>query len=253
MIGKIGSQTKFFLVLFLTLLILGVDRLGFLNPVKDLFGRLSSDFRGVFYRQMVRPVGEAEQFKKELASCLAEKIELEEENSVARRLIGSGAKPTTNFSLAKVIGLSRTEAVLAVSDGEAVKKGASLVSGRIFLGRVEEVESGLAKGLLLGSPDLKIPVRIWSDQEEALKNRASLAGGILTVEGDRLLVKEVLSSEKFDLGDWVGTVVETGEVFLIGEIEKIFPSEDKIFQKAEVKWAVNPENLLTVAIINGND
>jgi len=252
MIGKIGFQIKFFLVLFLTLFILGIDRLGFLSPVKDFFGRVSSGFRGVLYQQIVRPVGEAEQFKKELTSCLAEKIELEEENSAARRLIGSGAKPTTNFSLAKVIGIGRTEVILAVNQG-TVKKGASLVSGRIFLGRVEEAGSGLARGLLLGSPDLKIPVKIWPDREEAMKDAGFLAGGILTVEGGRLIVKEILSSEKLNLGNWVGVIVETGEVFLIGEVEKIFPSEDKIFQKAEAGWEIDPESLLTVAIINNSE
>lgn len=226
-----------------------IEQFGFTRGIRGFFGNWFSDARKFFYSERVKPVSEADQFKKELSFCLAEKIELEEENSQARRLLDAGVSPTTSFLLAKVVGASEKSLIVSVEDDDEVKEGASLVSGRIFLGKVEETGFGLIRVQLAGSTDLKVPAKIWSNRGEAVGEGMPLAEGILMEDGGRLVVDEILSSTEVAVGNLAGTIIETGEVFLLGEVVKVFPSKDKVFQKVELKRLVDLASLLTVGII----
>lgn len=245
-------RKAFGLFLFLSLLILLLDQAGWLTTLKIKLSSLTAGWREKTYQKIVRPLGKEERLRNQLASCEAEKLVLEEENLRLRKLLGAGVKPETQFALARVVAASQTHLLVVLFNAIGVKSGASVVKEKIFLGRIERREGNEARVLLLTSPQLKVPVKIWPHQRAAERGESSLAQGILTAQGGSLIVAEILASEKIAPGNWVGTVVESGDFFLIGPIKKVYPSKDKVFQQAEVEWLIKPRQLLTVAIIKNN-
>ena len=240
---------KWLQVLAIGLFLLILDRLGGLDPVKSGFGWLSGAVRARIYQQKTTPSIGEEKLRKEISSCQARVLELEEENFRARKLLGAAIKPKTKLALGKVIGVNDSQAALYVNNRDGIKTGASVVTGRILLGRVRITAGRTARADFLNASEFKIPVKIWLTRQLAEKNGPCLAEGILVGKGENLVVKEILAAEKVADGDWVGAVVESGDVFLIGKIKKVFPSEDKVFQEAMVDWLANPKELLTVGII----
>jgi len=240
---------NWWLILALGLFFWGLDSLGFLNPFKNGVGQLLGASREKVYQKIIGPVEELEHLERQLISCQGEVLELREENSQARRLLDAGIKPKTRVILAKLVGGSDREILASLTSQEEFKEGASVVSGRVLVGKVQRISGQGARIGLLNSSGIKIPVKIWLNEAEAKKNSPTVAEGILVGDGHNLRIKEILASDKIRVSDLVGALIETGEVFLIGEITEIFPSEDKVFQEAKVKWLIDPKKLLTVGII----
>ena len=244
------KKEKTFLTIFLfSLLILVLDKTGIFDWLKASWARLSAGVREAGYQQLVASADKEEGEKEKLLSCQAEILSLREENLQLRRLLGAGIKPETKLLPARVVGSNRLQLMIALTGQDKVKTNASVVTEKILLGRIEKIEGNMAKVLLLTNSKLKIPVKIWLTRQLAEKGELNLAEGILTSNGGKLMVKEILASEKIAPDYWVASVVETGDIFLIGQIEKVYPSEDKVFQEAEVKWLIEPQKLLTVAVI----
>jgi len=248
----VKRRNSFLTILLLSLLIFGLDRVGAFSWLKAGLARLTGELRTASYQKMVGPIDHQEEAKKQLVSCRTEVLALREENSRLRKLLGAGIKPETKLLLARVIGSNQSQLIVALTSQDGIKKGASVVTERILLGRVEKIEGNTARVSLLTNSELRIPVKIWLTRQLAETGELNLAEGILTSSGGKLVVKEILASEKVAPDYWVGAVVESGDVFLIGQIKKVYPSEDKVFQEAEVEWVVNPKKLLTVGIIRND-
>ena len=240
---------KWLQILAIGLFVLIADKLGGLNPIKSGFSRLSGATRAKIYQQKTMSSDGEEKLKRELNSCQMRVLELEEENFRARKLLGAAIKPKTKLALGKVIGISGSQITVFANGEDGIKTGASVVTGRILLGRVRSTVGQMAKADFLNALGFKIPVKIWLTRQLAEKKDPHLAEGILVGDGKNLVVKEILATEKVATGDWAGAVVESGDVFLIGKVKKVFPSEDKVFQEVAVDWLANPRELLTVGII----
>lgn len=243
----------FFTLFFLSLAILILDQLGWLDWPKGKLIRWTGRLRESGYQKIANSSDSEEKIETQLLSCQTEILALREENDRLRRLLGAGIKPETKLVSARVIGANQSWLMVALTGQNGINKDASVVRERILLGRVDRVEGNLALVRLLTHPELKIPVKIWLRKELAEKGELDLAEGILTSRGGQLVVKEILAKEKIVPGYWVGAVVESGDVFLVGSITKVYPSKDKVFQEAELEWAINPRKLLTVAIVKTNE
>ncbi|MFH1561075.1 MAG: rod shape-determining protein MreC [Patescibacteria group bacterium] len=248
---KIKKQQLIWVVLFGFLLaIFGLDHWGKLDWLRRSVGFLSSGLRGDIYRErIVRPIDQYQLIQKKWGSCQSQLLELEEENTKVRRLLESGIRPETKLVLAKTLSQANGLISLVLDSDQGVELGAPIVDGRVLLGRVSWTDGRQAKGKLLTNSELEIPVRVWSDQQVAEKQGSSLADGILSFEKDQLVVKEILSGQKPNPGDWVGFLADSGDVFSIGPIKEVFLSEDKIFQQATVDWLADPASCLTVMVL----
>jgi len=223
------------------------DSFGWWDGIKRPFSYLFSDARSRFYKTIVTPEDELGIQKKETASLKAKLIGLIEENQRLKQLLAIDVRPEAPFLLAKIVGIGETELLVFSPEPEKIKINASVVSGKVLLGKVAKIDGSTIKVNLLNSRQTKIPVRVWQDQID--EDKSFLAEGILVGQEDKILLKEVLASEKISNGHIVGTVAENGEILLVAEIKKVFPSEDKIFQEAELKLLLDPRKIITVSII----
>jgi len=191
---------------------------------------------------------ESEAKPDQLTSCQAALADLQEENWQLRRLLGAGIKPKTQLIPGRVVAANDRRLILALTSDRSVASRAAVVKDRFLVGYLGRRQGLAAAVQLLTDPEFRLPVKIWLRRQLAEQGQPSLAEGLLQ-GGEPILVKEILASEKIQPGYWVATVVETGDLFLIGQIKKVYPSEDKVFQEAEVEWMINPKELLTVGII----
>jgi len=240
---------KLSLAVLISLFLLILDSFDLFDGAKRVVVRFLGERKEGAYQKIIGPTEEKERLKRKLASCQAEVLELKEENFRSRRLLDAGFKPETGVVLAKVVSSGSDSLIIRVSGEETIKKGASVVVDRVVLGRIEETDGINAKVLLLNSPKIKIPAKIWLSEADLKKNGPALAEGVLVGNGRGVLVKEVLASERVKENDFVGLVIETGEVFLVGKAKKVSPAGDKIFQEVEVAWLADPKSLLTVGVI----
>jgi len=243
------KRTKLIVLIAAAGLIFLLDKNGFLSLFKKGFNFFSGNVKNTIRKNLITPVSEDEKTKKELDKCLTENFLLGEENQKVRKMLEAGIKPTTKITLGKIIGVNKNQ-LLVVFDASDKKpqKGDFVIDEKNLIGIIEEAKENTVYISSLSSEKTKLPVKIWGSGG---KESTILAEGILVSESDKLIIRDVLDSEKIKNGDRVGAVAKTGETFFIGEIENIAVSDDKVFKKAEVKPAVSVSNLLTVGIITG--
>ncbi len=237
---------KFLFLIGISFSLLILNHFGLMNWAKGGIGWVTG-WRKNIYKPLIS--GEKDGLSEDLAECRADLIELNEENEQARRLLGTKAKPETSFELAKIISVGSGEAIVNLDFPETVELNASVVSGPFLLGKVKKVFGPSAKVELLTSSQSKLPVRIWENQENPDSDSEIRGEGVLVSDGQSLFVEEILDKDSVEAGNWVGAVIETGDIFWIGKIESVAPSEDNIFQKARLKWAVDLQELVTVGVV----
>jgi len=225
--------------------ILVLNYFGLLNWLKGGFGRVMG-WKSRVYSSLITE--EEEAVENQLGECRANMIEIEEENKESRRLLGAKTKPETKFELAKLSSVGNEDAVAYVEYPGEVKESASVVSGPFLVGKVNQVVGKTAKIELLISPKTRLAVKIWHSQDNL--DTELVGEGILVSDGQNFYINEVLDSQEIKEDYWVGAVVESGDLFWIGKIEEVIPSEDKIFQQAKVSWAVDLTEIITVYIVN---
>jgi cell shape-determining protein MreC len=238
------KKTVILIAFSLSLFIL--NNFGLMNWAKGGIGWVTG-WRANIYKPLIS--GEKDDLSRDLAECRGNLIELNEENEQARRLLGTKTKPETSFELAKIVSIGSGEAILNLEYPESVEVNDSVVSGTFLLGRVNEVFGPSARVELLISPQSKLPVKIWQNQENSSSASKIRGEGVLISDGKSLFVEEILDKDSVETGDWVGAVIETGDIFWIGKIESVDPSEDNIFKKARVKWGVNLKKLFAVGVV----
>ncbi len=239
---------KVLVIIMISFLVLGLNYLGFLNWAKGGMSRIMG-WRSNLYSSIINEQEEINE--DQLAECKANLISLEEEIKQSRRLLGASTKPETKFELAKISSVGSDELVLILESSNLIENSASVVSGPFLVGKIVEVYGRNGKTKLLTSPETKIPVKIWSDQN-VTQNTEIIGEGILTSDGRNLYVDEILESQSVEQGNWVGEVIESGDIFWIGKVEEVFPSEDKIFQQAKINWAVDLSKIITVGVIKND-
>lgn len=246
------KKVGLFILVGLGLLIL--NHFGFLNWLKGglsrVFGWRNKVYSSLIGKNCCRECPrEFPTLDQRLSKCQAKLVKLEDENQQARRLLGTKTKPETKFELAKIISMGDQKMILSLESFGLVNESASVVSGPFLVGKVNDVFGKSAKVKLLISSQTKLPVKIWPDQNLSNAESEIIGEGILTSDGQNLYVEEILDSQPVEEGNWVGAVVESGDVFWVGKVKEVFPSEDKIFQKVRVSWAVDLTKLITVGVI----
>lgn len=239
---------KALIVIIISLGFLILNYFGLLNWLKGGLS-LAMGWRSNFYSSIIDSQDDLGLLADQLGDCQAELARLEEENYQARRLLSAKLKPETKFELAKILSLGNQELIILLDNSERIEKQASVVSGPFLVGKINEVYGRSAKVDLLLSSKIKLPVKIWSSQNDVELEKNLIGEGILSSDGQNLYVKEILDKQPVIPGNWVGAVVETGDIFWIGKIEEVFPTEDKIFQEVRLSWAVDLSKLITLGVV----
>ena len=133
-----------------------------------------------------------------------------------------------------------------------------VVLDNILIGRVVFVSQKTALVETLKDNSVKVPVVIKkpiTGQAEDFKKAASgvQARGILTFEGEKLVVDQILQAEDIKEGDLVltGGPVEGDWLpdLLVGQVEEVLGREALVYKKAIVSPLIDEYNLETVFVV----
>ncbi len=239
---------KILIIILISFGFLTFNYFGMLNWLKGGLS-LAMGWRDNLYSSLISGQDDPGLLSDQLGQCQAELVSLKEENIQVRRLLGAQVRPETRFELAKILSLGNQELIIFLDNSEEIENQASVVSGPFLVGKIDEIYGKNAKVNLLLSTKTKLPVKIWSTQD-ILESETNLVGeGILSSDGQNLYVKEILDKQPVVPGNWVGAVIETGDIFWIGKIEEVFPTEDKVFQEVRLSWSVDLSKLITLGVI----
>lgn len=256
---KVGRNV---IIVIVTLaLLLALDRVGVLAPVRNIMSWALTPMQLGWYRfeqglgdrfGVIAHVGtlgddnlklraENDKLKAEIARYSQE----DQENRALKDQLGtpqtSGYKMLEAQTLGYVPDVGTKEILLSCGSSAGVKVGQVVVSGNVVLGKIITVSSDRSTLRLLTDPQTKVLVQ-------------TLGGvrGILVGQFQSSLeLTKVLPGDTLNVGD---QVVVTGEEswpkgMVVGEITKVSRTEGELFQQGDVKPLVSYDNLTTVFII----
>lgn len=185
---------------------------------------------------------------KELTAQNTGLKEIEKENQLLRSYLNLPIRQRYQVDLANIIGrdFQGLEKYILIDKGglAGVKKDLPIIAfENILVGRVTEVLEDFSKVLLITSSTSKIPAIIQESRVEGLIKGSG--GDMLFMD---LVSKDVKTEEN-------QTIITSGiggdfpKGILIGKISKIESAENKMFQKIEVKPAIETEKLERIFII----
>ncbi|MFC1653947.1 rod shape-determining protein MreC [Patescibacteria group bacterium] len=241
-----------------SLLLLGVDFLGWFSGIRSLGDRLinplSSGVRGGFH-QMAKPIdmirfmrsgpSKIADLESRYAEALAQLSEVEsikKENESLRKLLGSSPEKGYLYDPVSVVA-GNDELILSSGSVSGVEAGEVVVdSSFVLVGRVVRV-SPWASWVVTSSYNLtQTPVLIGS-----LK-----VSGIMVGDGDRGVV-EVEQSDLVSVGNLVITSGSRGNFvpeILVGTVEEVEEESAEVLKKVYVKILSKPGN--TVFFVRGD-
>lgn len=264
-------HTKLFKVVT-TLVISGflvfINPYNFFNPVRSAFFFVFSPFQKVAYgltfeiseiKNFLSSIGqlkkENEKLIKENREFLAEKSKLEEvgrENEILRQELKLLPREKFNLEGASVI----SQDFYGQGDWIEINKGSSngiekempvIVDSGILIGKIGDVFSTTSKVILLSSPGSAV---------NAIDAKTESKGVVRGEYGLGVILDMVLQSESLNQGDDVITS-GIGKGFprglLIGKIQEIGSSGDKLFKRAVISSPVDFSRLRFVFVIKGNN
>lgn len=191
---------------------------------------------------------------KENQNLLAENAKLrdmERENIFLREQVG--LLPRDKFELEAVSVISQDPQGsgnwIEINKGssEGISEGMTvIVSQGILIGRIQQVFSGKSKVMLLSNPKSVIGVAVSQ----------SGAKGIAKGEyGLGVIVDSILQADIVNVGDEIVTTGIGGDVprgLLVGTVQQVRPSNDRLFQQAVISSPINVSKLETVFIVKEN-
>lgn len=242
-------------LLFLTLLLLFFDSLGFLRPVRSVLQIVSVPVKyslfsrgqrvreeidlALRFRSLVRENQELTVKLNQALSDLVESTEMNKENRILREQFELSSDQDWSTVAAFVIGKDR---FLEIDRGkkEGIEVGAVVIFKNILVGRVFQVTDRSSSVRLITDPEFKV-----------LAKTRDGAQGILSGQyqaGMRL--EKVLPETPLEEGKLVVTRAQEGlpAGLLLGEIAKVTEVESGLFQAAEVKNILEFENLEMVFV-----
>jgi cell shape-determining protein MreC len=246
------KRAKLIAAVLVLLLFLVGSRFGWWNGLKNSFHFLTYRSRTNVYNWLNHSEAISSELEKELAQCQAEVLELQEENNRARRLLGTEVKPDTKFHLLKIIAFQPETILLSNQKNIDLHIGDFVVSGPFLVGKVNKVQGKVNQARLLSHPEIDLPVKVWDSNPTESDNSEVKSQGILKGRAEKqgnLIVEDVLFKDQVEKDNWVGAVSSTGDVFLIGQVQQVETSKDKVFETLTISWSVEPKKLLTVGIV----
>lgn len=260
-------QTKLFKVILVVAvfgLLAFLNPGNFFNPVRSVFSAATYPFQsglqflafnisqiGDFISSIGELKSENERLSEENRKIMAENAALKDmkkENELLREQISLAPREKFDLEAALVIGQDPHGLGnwLVINKGKrnGVEKDMPvIVSGGILVGKVEQVFPGSSKVILLTNPESAVNAVI-SETE---------AKGIIKGEfGLGLLLDMVLQTDIIQAGDEVITSGIGGNIprgLLVGKIQEVRSSADKLFQQASVVPLVKFSKLRVVFVV----
>ncbi|PIX90302.1 MAG: rod shape-determining protein MreC [Candidatus Moranbacteria bacterium CG_4_10_14_3_um_filter_45_9] len=260
-------QTKFFralIVFFVLWIVLSFGPVWILAPVRTVVMTVTSPFQKIFsvvafelsdIYHFFTSIGEIksdnERLEKERLRLLVENArfsDVSRENEELRREIGLLPRDAFTLTSAAIIGrdVSGLGNWISIDQGSfgGVKKGMSVIVDKgVLIGKIAEVFPTTARVMLLSNPESLI-------SGTALDTEAT---GIVKGEyGLGLLFDMVLQTDTLKVGDSVVTSGLGGDVpkgLLIGTLQNIHLSSDRLFQQATIVSPVRFDRIRYVFVI----
>jgi len=250
----------FFILIFLSLAILLLDRINILNLPKQFifyitnpisFGiyntnqKLNRQFYFIFAARFAAQENKA--LKEQVGKLIAENAEVRKSLAESEAMLSQEKHldpQTFNLLPARPIGLSR---YLKIDKGSSsgIKAGQVVVFEDNYLGKVKIVAPQSAGVELLTDPDSKVSVFTL--------NQEGKAKGILTGQfGTELLLDKILHEEKVASGDLVYSEGLEGFLprgLILGKVNEVLERENEIFKQAKVQPVFDIGDLDLVFVI----
>ncbi|MFC1711543.1 rod shape-determining protein MreC [Patescibacteria group bacterium] len=244
-------------LIFLSLGLIGLDKLNWLNWIKRPIESISNPINGwiykkrsevsIFNKQETDPI--ILQNKTETLELKNAEFEilldtLEKENEDMRKLLQAPLSPSWKFIPAKVLGIKN--GIMTINQGSdvGVSEGQVVVFENMLIGKVISVNPKLSKIVLPIHKDSKIKAMV-------LENKGK--GVIKSKLGEILVFEEVLQQINLEKNQ---IIITSGEenIFpvnlIIGKIERIEEEETAIYQKAIIDILIDYISLDNVFIIS---
>ncbi len=250
----------FSFLIFLSLVFLLFDNLGFLNSPKTAVQTVTVPIQyGLYksgnniYRQFEflflirRSAQENKALRLQLAELIAKNSTLSQELRETNSLIDAYNKlspQTFDFLPARPIGGSRFLLIdKGSNDGIAV--GEAVVFKNHYIGQIKQVSPKTSEVLLSTDPDSKIAV--------FSQRNAGSARGILTGQfGSEALMDKILHAEEITVDDLVYSEGSEGNLpkgLIMGKVSKVLERQNEVFKQAKVEPIFNVQDLDVVFVI----
>ncbi len=255
---------KFIIISVTCLLLIFLNPKGLFNPFRTVFLKIAYPFQETFY-VVGRDISEVFSFlgsigamkteneklvreNNSLASEVASLQETKKENETLREQLNLVPKDKFNLEPSFVIGQDPQSfgswLVIDKGSSEGIEVGMPvIVSDGILIGKIDEVTSGSSKVNLLTDSNSAVNV---SDLETGAKGLIKGAYGL------GLSMDMVAQADVLNQGDTVitsGLDGETPRGLLVGMVQEVKISSDRLFQQAIIMPRVRYQNLSIVFII----
>lgn len=248
--------TRLYWFICASLLILILDFLGGLSPIKKHLDQFiipikkvvyakTSSFKNLLddfwqYPNLKQVMEDKEKLKKKEAELNFKVAELISENKKLRAQLEAPLPPSYKFIPAQVIAVSRFMEI-DVGENLSVRVGMVVVDEQSLVGRIVTVGALRSKVILPSDPESVVP---------AVTNRGA-KGEITGQAGKTVNFDKVLQKESLFLGDMIVTSGEGGfpPNFLIGKITYINTDETSAYKKAQVAPVIQYDKEKLVFVI----
>ncbi len=253
----------FFVFLFLSLLLLGLSRIGILNPIKSVLQIITAPFQSVTYNvfNSLTLLGENSKLKKlqsenlMLTAMLSDQKKLERENSALSDQFQTSFPNSNTLLPANIIGapkfipgISTPETFIldkGITDG--IKIGDTVLYKNNLLGKISKLSDFLSEVALITN----------SSSSFTVKTSSSQALGVIKGQGGgRMILDNVLLSDSLKSSDLVLTNGGTSlngsgypPYLVVGKISSVDKKASSLFQRAEVSSFINFSKITTVFIL----
>jgi len=248
-------------LLVISMLLMAVDSLGWLVPVKRVVEselipveRVGNQV-GEVLSWPVRVVGYYKNGLvriEDLQSRLAEKTvdsqrmsELEQENERMRVLLGVNLPPAWKFLPATVLGQTGGELIIQGGENLGIGVGMSVVSNQVLVGRVSKVSAAVSEVTPVASNQSKIAVKVGGKE----------ITGIVMGNGGRLMLDKVLQEAKVEEGDVVMTDGTDGTLpgLVVGRVVEVGGEQSQVYKTVRLEPMVEMGGLKGVFVVVGTE
>jgi len=249
----------FFTLILLSLSLIGLDKLGWLDFIKRPVAKIVNPIREKIYQinsnrqkleltpfELAEIVKKGEFLEIENANLQTELEAFRKENQDMRKLLGAPLAPDWQFIPAKV--LSVKNGIMTINQGSDanIKKEQIVVYENVLVGQVFQVGPQTSKVKLVNSKDSQIKAKVIKTDIK----------GVVRQVNNILFLDEVLQEASLQKDQIVITSGED-EIFptnlLIAKIDSIEKNETAIYQKATLKPFLNYFSLTNVFVLKNND
>lgn len=244
----------FFSLIFVSLILIGLDKLSWLNwlkrpienlsnPVKEKIQRINKSFKSQPQQNLLVWQEKTEHLERENAELKVKLKDLEQENTSMKKLLGAPLPPSWKFIPAKVLNIK--DGIMTINQGSdiGIKENQIVVFENILIGRIIKVNPRLSKIMLPIHKDSNIKAKIIG---------TNVKGIVKSEAGNLLVLDEVLQEVSLTKDQIIVTSAED-EIYplnlLIGKIDSIEKNETAIYQKAVIQPLVDYKKLDQVFVV----